>query len=236
MMVRYFCCLLTATLRTQCTWFERNNHYLDICLVRLIYFMICLYMTTTNTAQLFDILIQYGFTTNEANIYLMLVQYGSGTGGNIARITGINRATVYTVLAQMKKSWRVYELTQNDVTIFYPVDYKTLFASLEQKYSAFKESLDDFWSLKSSSFFKEYEPVFFSGIDWIQKAFELTLKSKTPIYSFIDYATYYNNELLVKRAKDYYLPQRIKHNIKAYCISDYSEENCLYQSEDNKVK
>ncbi len=180
--------------------------------------------------HLVGVLQQQWFTHNEAIIYITLIQYGGGTWWNLARITDINRATVYTALAEMKKKWRIHTLIKNDVITFYAIDYKTLVGDIERKYLASQEALGEFEAIAHQFTHQKAKLEYYDGEEGVKKAFEMTLQSSTPIYAFLTMQDF--NKKLEHRLVQEYRPARVKKKITAYCICDYAEENIDYQNQD----
>ncbi len=177
------------------------------------------------------VLTQQWFTHNEALLYIAMSQYGGTTAGRLSSITAINRATVYTALNEMKKKGWVYTLKKNDVIVFYPTDYKTIFSGVEKKYHSFKDTLPQFEKIVNQFTHQKERLDYYDGLAGVKKAFELTLKSETPIYAFINYGTYYNYPELHQWANEYYSPHRHTNNIHAYCIMDDSEASHIYDDQ-----
>jgi len=50
-----------------------------------------------------DILEQYGFSEKEAKVYMAGLELGSAPASSIARCSGENRATVYSVIRELIK-------------------------------------------------------------------------------------------------------------------------------------
>ncbi len=182
--------------------------------------------------QLVVLLKQQWMTENEAKIYLAMLQYNGGVASSLARITGVNRATTYTVLNEMKKKWRARTLTKNDITTFYPIDFQQLFQQLEQQYISFKEALPALDTLSKQYTHQKAQLDYYDGEEGVKKVLEMTLQSKTPLYAILTDQTY--NPNLKKWLENVYLPERVKRKIQAYCVVDYSDENQLYKSKDQE--
>ena len=54
----------------------------------------------------------YGFSEKEAKVYLTTLELGSSPASSIARRSEINRATVYTLLEELKKRGMAMETTK----------------------------------------------------------------------------------------------------------------------------
>lgn len=65
-------------------------------------------------------LVSYGLTSNEASIYVCLLRKLEASVFEIAKETGISRATVYITLEKMKELKLVSLLRKNNVQYFTP--------------------------------------------------------------------------------------------------------------------
>lgn len=176
---------------------------------------------------------QYGLSEKEAKVYLTTLQLGSAPGSSIARNSGENRATVYTVLKELQKKWIANEVKKWNMTYFSVITPELLMRDLEDKYVRFKEKLPEFLVL-AEKFGNKPKVQFFEGIEGVKKMYEDLLTSQTEILSFLG-IEHTNKELLNYLYKDF-LVRRIKNNIHAKVILSDTGENKKYAGIDKKAK
>lgn len=176
---------------------------------------------------------QYWLSEKEAKVYLTTLQLGSAPGSSIARNSGENRATVYTVLKELQKKWIANEVKKGNMTYFSVITPELLLRELEDKYTSFKEKLPEFLVL-AEKFGNKPKVQFFEGIEGVKKMYEDLLTSKTEILSFLG-IEHSNKELIHYLSRDF-LVRRIKSDIHAKVILSDTPANQRYAGIDEKAK
>ncbi len=88
-------------------------------------------------------LVSYGLTENEAKIYLALLQKVEASVFELAKATGIPRATVYITLEKMRSSTLVSSLKKNNVLYYTPENTSRLKSLLSEKQKTLEEILPE---------------------------------------------------------------------------------------------
>jgi sugar-specific transcriptional regulator TrmB len=83
----------------------------------------------------------------QAIVYLTLLEYDSLPASALARLTGIKRATVYSLLQSMMVMGAVSEVVQQGVRYFHAVEPTVLLQQKEMQYKKLEESLPAMQSL-----------------------------------------------------------------------------------------
>ena len=146
-----------------------------------------------------DILGQLGFGVKETSLYKTLLTTGGSKAGELARLTGINRTTVYDLLGNLLEKGIVSKSKQGASTYFVPQDPAQLLryidreieetqVRLEKQKERVASLLPELQSLRHQGTDK---PVvtFFEGEKGMREAYEDTLTSREPILAYANVQT-----------------------------------------------
>ncbi len=163
----------------------------------------------------------YWFSEKEAKVYLTTLELGNSIASTIARRSGINRVTTYSILNDLKKRWIANEITKDDVKYFSVISAELLFRKLEEKYESFKSKLPDFLAV-ADKFGNKPKVQFFEGLEWVKHMYnDLLICKKDIIYSFL--WTHELDKRLKKYLDESFVKQRVKEWISAkVIISDHN--------------
>lgn len=174
----------------------------------------------------------YGFSEKEAKVYLTVLELGTSIASTIARRSEIKRVTVYTILDDLKKKGIVNETTKDDVKYYSVISPDILLKQLEQKYESFKEKVPELLSL-ANKFWNKPKIQFFEWLEGMKKMYSELLTSKEHIIrSFL--GSHEAHPILRDYLNEHFVPQRVKHKIKAKVICSTSEDNKLYHKQNKK--
>ncbi len=137
----------------------------------------------------FTALSTVGFSNNEIRIYLGLLQIGQGTASKIARSAGVNRTTVYDVLAGLETKGLVIQLGKKPKQEYRAESPKKLESFYREKTKRDERYLDivrDLVPQLSSIHAVGDRPVvrFYEGEEGLKHVYEDTLSSKETIRAF----------------------------------------------------
>lgn len=183
--------------------------------------------------NLISTLQNYGLSQKEAKVYLTLLELGAAPASTIARRSEIKRATVYTLLNELKKNGFVSESITKDVKYYAAISPENLLHHLEQKYEAFKAKVPELMQL-TEGFTHKPKVQFFEGIEGIKTMYLDLLCSSEPIYAFMgrenttpELQSFFDNE---------FIPKRIQLKIPAKVILSDSKESMKYKKSLNNPK
>ncbi len=82
-------------------------------------------------------LCQIGFTKNESKVYLELLKLGTQAVSIIAKKSGLNRTTTYSILRSLEKKGVISSYVQNSIKVFSANDPNSLVGYLDQQCNTF---------------------------------------------------------------------------------------------------
>ena len=131
-----------------------------------------------------------GLTENEANIYCTLLNYNQCTVSILARHTGLNRTTCYSLLSKLEKQGYIQKIVRNEITYFLPGDLKILINKLIDHQKSLEENIQKV-TLAAESIenlrnrhIKSNRALFFEGAVGIKNIMEDTLTAREPIRAY----------------------------------------------------
>jgi sugar-specific transcriptional regulator TrmB len=141
-----------------------------------------------------SVLLKIGLTQKEATLYLVTLRLGSQTASNIAKYSGINRATVYDVFDGLIKKGLASKIDKGTAVYFQVTDPKNLIQYLERdkneyirkiekEKDAIEQILPAIQSIERAASTKP-KVQFFEGEKGMREAYEDTLKSPEPIRAY----------------------------------------------------
>lgn len=120
--------------------------------------------------EIIEKLCNFGFSEKEATIYVVLLEYGTSIASTIARKTGFNRTSVYTMLNDMILRWLVSEFIQNDIKYYSAVNPDNILNNLENRASMFKDMLPSLFAL-DSKYGNKPKIKYYEWLTWIKSAY-----------------------------------------------------------------
>lgn len=148
-----------------------------------------------------------GLDKKEAAVYIALAELGEGSVLEIARASGVNRASLYYILESMKKSGFITHVKGSKGThLFMPADPRMLLAREKQHVKEFESAVPELKALVNKT---GHRPSvrYFEDIEGIKAVYEDTLGAKTEILNYAnsqeirDYWPSYDEEYVAKRAE-----------------------------------
>ncbi len=137
-------------------------------------------------------LCQIGFTDNEALVYLELLKVGPQAVSVIAKLSGLNRTTAYSVLKSLRQKGVVSSCMNNNVCIFSPNDPNSLVGYVDRKCKTFdyyRESIltdiPKFRCLIEQCSFSRPVVKYFDGIDGVKEAMYDALTTKGEFRAYL---------------------------------------------------
>lgn len=165
------------------------------------------YTTIVLKNDLNHVLTSLRFEPKEAAVYLALLELGKGSILEIARASGVNRASIYYTIEGMKKRGLVTILKNSNGTHSYmPTDPGLLLAREKQHVKEFEEVVPNLKSLINHTG-RRPSVRFFEELEGIKAVYEDSLSSKSEILNYAnsqeirDYWPKYDDEYVAKRAE-----------------------------------
>lgn len=116
--------------------------------------------------MLTNILEDYWFSHKEAKIYLTCLELGNSIVSAIARHSGENRITTYSILKDLKKRWIANEITKNSVKYFSVISPERLLEIEKNKINKLENVMPEllaisniFWNKPKVYFYEWFERV-----------------------------------------------------------------------------
>ncbi len=176
--------------------------------------------------SIFTALSAVGFSDNEIRVYLGLIQIGQGQVSRIARSAGINRTTVYDILAGLEAKGLVIQLgkePKQEYRAESPRKLENFFKEKlrrdEQKLNVVKELIPELTSIHAVG----NKPVvrFYEGQEGLRHVYEDTLTSSETIRAF---ASVEDTHAGLPNYFPQYYKRRARANIKIRAIFPHSDE------------
>lgn len=171
-----------------------------------------------------EILEEAGLTISEAKIYLSLLENGASRAGEISRLTGIHRRSVYDALERLIEKGLASYIKTNNRKYYEAVNPERLLELIKEKEDNIKKLLPELMLLRKLSDEKK-EVLFFRGKQAIKTVFDDQIKEAKEVLIFGDAV---NVNEIVK----YYFPhfdnERVEKNIKVRMLFDQSAKKEPY--------
>lgn len=165
-------------------------------------------------------LTQLGLSPEEAKTYLAILELGGSYASNIARKAGINRATSYHTLNNLKKKGLINSHTKGK-TLWFNAEPPQVLANIqEEKFQKAKELLPQLLSISNTLTFKP-KIRFYEGASGTQTIFDDILTTKDEILG------YTNIKAVGQLFPDYFKKfcrEKVKRKIKTRNISPATED------------
>ena len=173
----------------------------------------------------------YGFSEKEAKVYLTTLELGSSPASSIARRSEINRATVYTLLEELKKRGMAMETTKWDVKYYSVISPDSLLRQMEQKFEAFKEKMPELMAL-GDKFGNRPKVQFFEGLENLKKVYKDVILSNKEMEKNECFLSFLGtNEIdpgFLKFLSEEFTPRRLKYKTKTKAIISGIPQNNNY--------
>ncbi|MFA5916891.1 MAG: helix-turn-helix domain-containing protein [Candidatus Gracilibacteria bacterium] len=121
--------------------------------------------------MLTNILEDYGFSHKEAKIYLTCLELGNSIVSAIARHSGENRITTYSILKDLKKRGIANEITKNSVKYFSVVSPEKLLEIEKNKINKLENIMPELLAI-SNSFGNKPKVYFYEGFERVKDLFK----------------------------------------------------------------
>ena len=183
-------------------------------------------------ANLLITLQNYGLSEKESKVYLTILELWTSIASTIARRAELNRVTVYTLLEDLKREGIVNETTKEGIKYYSVISPDILSSQLEQKYESFKDKVPELLAL-AEKFSNKPKTQFFEWLEGMKKMYaELLTSKEDPIRSFL--WSHEAHPILREYLNQHFVPQRVKHKIKAKVICCDSDDNKSYSKINNR--
>lgn len=180
-----------------------------------------------------------GLNQHEAKVYIAALELGGESVQNIAKKSGVHRATTYLCLGKLKDLGLIVEIKKDKKTLYAGEYPEKLLENILQEQSKLQQK-----QVEISGLLPELKSIFnlsadkprvrfFSGMDGLREVYEDTLYNNQEIFAFLSVAKI-EKELLNWLYKDY-APQRASKKIKAYVIAPAEKATARYKELDAKL-
>ncbi len=179
-----------------------------------------------------------GLNKNEAEIYLAALELGGTSVQNIAKKSGVHRATTYVALQKLEELGLIITEKKGKKTVYagqYP--HKLLTNILDKQNELKKrevEIMDLMPELNAIFNFSKDKPrvKFFEGKDGVKQIYQDTLTTKEDILAFLSINKF--DPVLLKELYKEYVPERIRRGIKALVVAPGEPQSKEYHERDAK--
>lgn len=142
--------------------------------------------------ELVTILAEYGLSDKESTVYLAMLELGPASVQDIAKKSGVNRATTYVMIESLKRRGLMSTFEKGKKTMFVaesPERLKRLAEAevhaAQEKGDRLKEQLPSFLALFTSSSQEKPNVRFFEGEEGVRTCREMYLQAKGEVLSFV---------------------------------------------------
>lgn len=167
-------------------------------------------------------LIHQSFSPKEADIYLACLQLKQANASTIARVSGHNRSTTYSILKELQSKGYITAIDKNSILSYSATPPEAIARQLEEKFHQFKELLPAF-----SSFAEKFgiapRVEFFEGKDNIMTMYDDLLHSTTEIRALLGTSQF--PDYITKYLTTTFFPTKIARNISSKTIISDTPSN-----------
>ncbi len=181
-------------------------------------------------AHLKKIFQDIGLTEKEAKVYLATLETGTSKVSSIAKRSGLNRATAYTILDSLLEQGLVSLIIKNNQKMYTALDPKLFVNRSKEKIKNLEKALPLLKKLSSKTDYPRIE--YFEGLDGIKQVYTDTLTAKTELLNYADSKMV--REVWPEYDKEY-VAKRVRRRIFLRGIAPYDEYGLKVVSE-NKSK
>ncbi len=172
-----------------------------------------------------------GLTRIEAKIYIALLEHGSALAGQITRISGVHRRTVYDAIERLIEKGLVSYIVQNNRKYFEAVKPERLLELLEERKQNIAGLLPEL-QLRYNETEERKETTFFKGKLGVKSVFEDMLRAK----EILILGATTSNEDIIKYYFPHFDKKRLQKKIKLRMIFSESAKKRLKKYELCKVR
>ena len=137
-------------------------------------------------------LCQIGFTENESKVYLELLRIGAQPASTVAKYTGLNRTTVYSVLKALSYKGLVSSYTSKKVKYYVAADPNGLIGYVDRKCKTFDYYrtellglVPQFRALGVDGSFARPVVNFYDGREGVRRLIYESLRSNEPFMAYL---------------------------------------------------
>jgi sugar-specific transcriptional regulator TrmB len=143
-------------------------------------------------------LLEYGFSEKQAAVYLAALKLWAAPWWTIARHSGIQRATTYSILHDFIRDGVVRKITRKWLLYFSVIEPQWLLASLEKKTAAFTSILPALQGL-SQTIGSKPQIQYLEWTEWLKQFFDdlMTTDTREPMRAIIGNMKYHGDKLWV---------------------------------------
>lgn len=175
---------------------------------------------------LLDVLREQWLSTKEANIYMTSLSLGRASVGTIARKSGENRVTTYSVINTLVQKWYINEIQKNKVKYYTAIHPNLLEKKAEEKLEKLKKYLPELALLDINSAQNKAKVEIFEWLDGLIRMCDEFYAQTEYIHVFLGADT------MDPWFKDYmdnvFIPRRIRAGIPIDVISSGTQANQFY--------
>ncbi|MDF1496857.1 MAG: helix-turn-helix domain-containing protein [Patescibacteria group bacterium] len=139
-----------------------------------------------------ECLAEYGLSDKESLVYLSMLELGPASVQDIAKKSGVNRATTYVMIESLKRRGLMSTFDQGKKTMFVaesPERLKRLIEKdvrlIQEKEDRLKEALPSFLALYNSSTQEKPIVKFFEGEEGVRSAREIMMQTRGEMLNFV---------------------------------------------------
>lgn len=175
---------------------------------------------------LLDVLREQWLSTKEANIYMACLSLGRASVGTIARKSGENRVTTYSVINTLLQKWYINEIIKNKVRYYSAVSPELLEKKAEEKLEKLKKYLPELALLDINFAQNKAKVEIFEWLDGVKRMCDEVFAETDYIHVFLGADT------MDLEFKDYmdntFIPRRIRAGIPIDVISSATAASDFY--------
>ena len=176
-----------------------------------------------------QVLTNLGLNDKESRVYLACLELGPSSILEIAKKSGVKRASIYYIIEGLKQKQLISLTSQKKKVLYVATEPSELINFIKNKEELLLSVLPDLNALNNLSV-KKPKIRFYEGIEGIVKVIKNTLNAKKEICSFANNTQF--NALM--EAEPEYLAKRIKRNIGIRLISPDTTEMQSWAKADKK--
>jgi sugar-specific transcriptional regulator TrmB len=188
--------------------------------------------------MILDKLENLGLSDKESKVYLAALELGGDSIQNVAKKSGVHRATTYLCVEKLKEMGLMNEKKKGKRKVYYGEYPEKLLENIVEQ----QKNLDQ-QEIKIKSLLPELSAIFnfsknrprvkfFEGEEGLKKVYQDTLFNNEKILAFLSVSA--PDKKFVKWLYDYYAPERTRCGIKAWVIAPQDEGVKKYVKLDKK--
>lgn len=139
-----------------------------------------------------EFLAEYGLSDKESSVYLSMLELGPSSVQDIAKKSGVNRATTYVMIESLKRRGLISTFEKGKKTMFVAESPERLKRIIEkemnlvkEKEDRLKEALPSFLALFNSSAHEKPVVKYFEGDEGVKTAREIMMQCRGEMLNFV---------------------------------------------------